>query len=257
MTIQWQSSVVLQPKTWHTWPRKPEEGHAINELILIVEDDRDITEILQAFLEREEYRVVVARDGAAGLQAHTRIVPDLVILDIKLPKMDGVEVLTELRRRGATPVIMSSALGEDLDKLVALRIGADDYLVKPYNPMELVARVKAVLRRTHGDDASGLIRVHDLEVDLTANQARVVNVNGGRVLNLTKTEFRILAHMARAPHRAFTRGEIADACLPADSNALDRTVDSHMAKLRSKLEACGAGRLFEGIRSVGYRLVSR
>jgi two-component system, OmpR family, response regulator AdeR len=162
--------------------------------------------------------------------------------------------LLELRRRGATPVIMSTALGDDLEKLTALRIGADDYMVKPYNPMELVARVKAVLRRTAGDVVREVIRLGMLEIDLVAHQIRIAATGGVLAVEVTPTEFRILAHMARAPHKAFTRGEIADACLPRDGNALDRTVDSHIAKLRAKLKAGGLGRLLEGVRGVGYRL---
>lgn len=228
-------------------------------LILIIEDDRQIAEILQAFLEREGYRVVVARDGVAGLEAQRMLAPDLVVLDVRLPRLDGVEVLAELRRRGRVPVIMASAMGEDLDKLTALRIGADDYVVKPFNPLELVARVKAVLRRAHGEQAREVIRLGALEVDLSAHQLRVSGGEGegdARIIEVTPTEFRLLAHMARAPRRAFTRGELVDACLPAEGNALDRTVDSHVANLRAKLEAAGAGRLLEGVRGVGYRLTA-
>ena len=224
------------------------------ELVLLIEDDREIAEILTAFLERDGFRTVVARDGVAGLETHRMLVPDIVVLDIRMPRLDGTGVLLELRRRGTTPVIMSSALGEDIDKLTALRIGADDYMVKPYNPMELVARVKAVLRRAQGEVAREVIRLGPLEVDIAAHQLRVAATDGARVIEVTPTEFRILAHMARVPRKAFTRGEIADACLPESGNALDRTVDSHIANLRAKLNAGGAGRMLEGVRGVGYRL---
>lgn len=231
-----------------------------SSLILIVEDDHEIAEILQAFLERNGCRVVIARDGVAGLEAQRMLAPDLVVLDVRLPRMDGLAVLAELRRRGAVPVIMASALGDDLDKLTALRLGADDYMVKPFNPAELVARVRAVLRRAQGTPSQEVVRVGVLEVDLTAHQLRVSpDVAAGaspRVVEVTPTEFRILAHMARAPRKAFSRGEIADACLPTEGNALDRTVDSHIANLRAKLSAAGAGGHLEGVRGVGYRLVA-
>ena len=119
-----------------------------NALILIVEDEPEIAEILDAYLSRDGFRTVRAGDGVTALQHHRMLRPDLVVLDVKLPKADGFEVLAEIRRRGDTPVIMATALAEDLDKLSALRIGADDYVVKPFNPLELVARARAVLRRT-------------------------------------------------------------------------------------------------------------
>jgi two-component system response regulator AdeR len=151
---------------------------------------------------------------------------------------------------------MATALGEDVEKLSALTIGADDYIVKPFNPLEVVARAKAVLRRTAARaGAASMLRVGALEIDLTAHAARIATAEGtGNPLDLTLTEFRILAHMARAPHKAFSRAEILDACLPADGEALERTVDSHVSKLRRKLEAAGVEGYLEGVRGVGYRL---
>jgi two-component system, OmpR family, response regulator AdeR len=129
------------------WATGLETDMADNALILIVEDERQITEIYQAFFEREGFRVVTAADGDAGIDLHRMLAPDLVVLDVGLPKRDGIEVLSEIRRTANTPVIMCTALGEDLEKLMALKIGADDYMVKPFNPLELIARAKAVLRR--------------------------------------------------------------------------------------------------------------
>lgn len=225
----------------------------MNALILIIEDEPEIAEILEGYFAREGFRVICAGDGPLGLAHHQRLRPDLVVLDIKLPGLDGYEVLAALRRRGETPVIMVTALAEDLDKLQALRIGADDYVVKPFNPLEVVARARAVLRRTWGRAPEAVLRLGPLSVDPQAIRAGVETAAGPVALDLTPTEFRILAHMAAAPGRAFARADLVDACLP-EGEALDRTVDSHVSNLRRKLAAAGAGGLLTGVRGVGYRL---
>lgn len=224
-----------------------------NALILIVEDEPEIAEILDAYLSRDGFRTVRAGDGVTALQHHRMLRPDLVVLDVKLPKADGFEVLAEIRRRGDTPVIMATALAEDLDKLSALRIGADDYVVKPFNPLELVARARAVLRRTQARGGSHLLRLGPLEIDPQAYSVVVIGEIEAKTLDLTLTEFRLLEHMARAPRKVFSRAELLDACLP-DGDALERTVDSHVSNLRRKLDAAGAADLLEGVRGVGYRL---
>lgn len=225
----------------------------MNALILIIEDEPEIAEILESYFAREGFRVICAGDGPLGLAHHQRLRPDLVVLDIKLPGLDGYEVLATLRRRGETPVIMVTALAEDLDKLQALRIGADDYVVKPFNPLEVVARARAVLRRTLGRAPEAVLRLGPLSVDPQAIRAVIETAAGPVALDLTPTEFRILAHMAAAPGRAFARADLVDACLP-EGEALDRTVDSHVSNLRRKLAAAGAGGLLTGVRGVGYRL---
>lgn len=224
----------------------------MSPLALIAEDDRDIADIVRAYLEREGFRTVQATDGRTALDLHLALKPDIVLLDISMPLVDGWEVLAEVRRRGNTPVVVTTALDQDIDKLQALRVGADDYVVKPFNPVEVVARVKAVLRRSGGDNGSGVLRVGPVEVDIGAHMVRTVT---GEV-TLTLTEFRLLTHMARTPSRVFSRSELLDACLPG-SEALDRTVDSHVSKLRRKLEQAGAPNMPEGVRGVGYRLWSR
>ncbi|SIQ42050.1 two component transcriptional regulator, winged helix family [Rhizobium sp. RU35A] len=228
-----------------------------NALILIIEDEPEIAEIIETYFAREGFRTISAGNGTLGLAHHQRLRPDLVVLDIKLPGQDGYEVLAAIRRRGDTPVIMVTALAEDLDKLQALRIGADDYVVKPFNPLEVVARAKAVLRRTlgkgSGERTGHLLRIGPLTVDREAHRATIDIGNGPVALDLTRTEFRILAHMAASPARAFERSELVDACLP-ESEALDRTVDSHVSNLRRKLAAAGADGLLSGVRGVGYRL---
>lgn len=222
-------------------------------LVLIAEDDDEIAVILDAYLQREGFRTVLARDGRTALELHLSLKPDLVLLDVTIPRLDGWEVLAELRRRGSTPAIMITALDKDIDRLLGLRIGADDYVVKPFNPIEVVARAKAVLRRSGLTTAGGVLRVGDLAIDLDGYQASFRTGSEAKLLALTLTEFRILAHMARSPGRVFTRSELVDACLPG-SDALDRTVDSHLSKLRRKLEQAGAHGLLPGVRGIGYRL---
>lgn len=225
-----------------------------NALICVVEDDPDIARILQTYLEREGLRVVCAADGEAALQQHLRLNPALMLLDVNIPRQDGYVVMAEVRRRGDTPVIFATAMAEDIDKLTALRMGADDYVVKPFNPAEVVARVKAVLRRTQGGAQAKVIRCGPIEADLSAHLARIIDSEGERtLLALTLSEFRILVQFLRAPMRVYSRAEILDACLP-ESDALERSVDSHVSNLRRKLEMAGAAGLLVNVRGVGYRL---
>jgi len=228
--------------------------NADNALILVAEDEPDIAEVIEAYLAREGFRTVRAADGRAALELHLALKPDLVMLDVQMPRLDGWAVLAELRRRGDTPVIMLTALDQDIDKLQALRIGADDYVVKPFNAVEVAVRARAVLRRSGGGSGKTL-RVGPVECDLDSHLACVVApVSADRVtLPLTLTEFRLLAHMARAPRRAFSRSELVDACLPR-GEALDRTVDTHLSKLRRKLDEAGAPGLVNNVRGVGFRL---
>lgn len=227
----------------------------MNALILIAEDDNEIADILRAYLEREGFRTVHAPDGRVALDLHLALKPDLILLDVSMPKMDGWEVLTAVRQRAATPVIMITALDQDIDKLQALRIGADDYVVKPFNAVEVVARTRAVLRRTAGERNTGVLRTGPIEIDQESYAVRKIEADGSSTaIALTLTEFRLLAHLARSPTRVFGRGELIDACLPG-SDALDRTVDSHVSKLRRKLERAGLSDMPDSIRGVGYRLM--
>lgn len=221
-------------------------------LALIAEDDKNIADIIRAYLEREGFRTVQAGDGRAALDVHLSLKPDIVLLDISMPRVDGWEVLAEIRRRGSTPVVVITALDQDIDKLQALRVGADDYVVKPFNPVEVVARVKAVLRRGGNSHADGIIRMGSIEIDTVGHMVRTAT----GTIALTLTEFRLLVHLARSPTRVFSRGDLVDACMPG-SDALDRTVDSHISKLRGKLEQAGVPDMPEGVRGVGYRMSSR
>ena len=222
--------------------------------VLVVEDDADSASILLAYLERDGFDVRVARDGREGVDLFHRWSPDLVLLDMMLPRMTGAEVLAEVRRRDQTPVIMVTALGDEPEKLAALRYGADDYVVKPYSPSEVVARVRAVLRRSaRNQDTPHLLRHGALTVDLQAFSAVVDLVPAGRVvLDLTPTEFSILATLIATPFKAFSRAELFEKCMPA-SNALERSIDTHVHNLRRKLELSGVHDVVVTVRSIGYR----
>lgn len=228
----------------------------MNALVLIAEDDAEIAGILEAYFQREGFRTSHARDGQVALDLHAALKPDLVLLDVTMPRVDGWQVLSGIRQRGGTPVIMITALDADLDRLQGLRLGADDYVVKPFNPIEVVARANAVLRRAGSVSGAAVLRVGGLTIDLDAYQAGITTQHGDRPLQLTLTEFRLLVHMARAPTKVFSRGELVDACLPG-SDALDRTVDSHLSKLRRKLEEAGAPQMLQSVRGIGYRLGAR
>lgn len=223
------------------------------ELVLIAEDDAEIAGILEAYFTREGFRTVHARDGQVALDLHRSLKPDIVLADITMPRVDGWELLAEIQRRGRTPVIMITALDEDVDRLQGLRIGADDYIVKPFNPIEVVARAKAVLRRAGLAQAGAMIRAGSLTIDLDSYQVTIEKDGVTTALPLTLTEFRLLTHLARTPTKAFSRSELVDACLPG-SDALDRTIDSHLSKLRKKLEQAGGEDMLLSIRGIGYRL---
>lgn len=224
-----------------------------DKLILIVEDDPDSASVLEAYLLRDGFAVVLAEDGRQGLELFQRRQPDLVLLDMMLPRLGGTEVLAQIRRAGDTPVIMVTAIGDEPEKLGALRYGADDYVVKPYNPKEVVARVHAVLRRCHqAPRDERWLRHGALTVDLESFSALVDQAGQPRALELTPTEFGLLATLMRTPHKAFTREELLERCLP-ESEALARVVDTHLHNLRRKLEAAGIPGVPVTVRAVGYR----
>jgi DNA-binding response OmpR family regulator len=224
--------------------------------VLIIEDDADAAGVLEAYLKRENYEVMIAGDGPGGLDAARRWQPDLILLDIMLPGMNGTEVLAALRRRDDTPVIMVTAMGDAPDRIGALRYGADDYVVKPYHPGEVVARVQAVLRRSSQQShipAAETLRWAGLVVDPVALTAVVDSDSSvSRRLDLTPTEFSLLVTLMRAPTRPFTRLFLLEHCLP-ESDALERVVDTHVYNLRRKLEAVGISDVLPAVRSVGYR----
>ena len=225
----------------------------MSSLILIADDAAEGVEILDAALRRDGFRTVVAADGQQAADLHASLKPDLALLSVRLPVRDGWDVLGELRRRGETPVIMVGDRDEAADKLQALRIGADDYIAKPFKPAEVTASIQTILRRSGGDRAAKTLRVGPLEVQLENYLAAILTPLGKRRLDLTLTEFRILAHMARTPLRVFSRSEIMQACFPNQS-VMERTIDSHVSHLRRQLDAAAAAGLLTNVRGVGYRL---
>ncbi|MBH1981199.1 MAG: response regulator transcription factor [Burkholderiales bacterium] len=227
-------------------------------LVLIAEDEPQIARILAGYLERDGYRTAFAVDGQEALQQHLALAPDLLLLDVQMPRVDGWGVLAEVRRRGETPVIMLTARDQDADKLAALRVGADDYIIKPFNPAEVVARVAAVLRRSrvrHHPVGGQRLRCGPIEIDQETYVASVLREGAPVPLSLTLTEFRLLAHLARTPRRVCSRLELLESCMP-ESNSMERTVDSHVSKLRKKLEEAGVMNMPASLRGVGYRLES-
>ena len=226
----------------------------MHKRILIVEDDADGASILEAYLKKDGFEVFLAEDGAKGLMLFRQLSPSLVLLDMMLPKMSGAELLSEIRRAGDTPVIMVTAIGDEPEKIGALRYGADDYVVKPCNPREVVARVYAVLRRYYGSsNAKSLIECDGVWVDSDSVIAGVRNPNNdSATLDLTRSEFLLLAALVRTPNKAFTREELLEICMP-ESDALSRVVDAHVHNLRKKLESAGVVDALVTVRSVGYR----
>lgn len=239
-------------------PQKSDAKPHAHALILIAEDEREIADILSAYLARDGLRTVHAADGRRALDLHLALKPDLVLLDVQMPEVDGWKVLSEIRHRGNTPVIMLTAMDQDIDKLMGLRIGADDYVVKPFNAAEVVARTQTVLRRSMSRGAAGdrgVVRAPPFEIDLDNHEVTVQVGRQRSLLALTLTEFNLLVQLARAPRRVFSRAELLSACLP-ESDAMERTVDSHISKLRKKLEDVGITEIPAGVRGVGYKLWS-
>ena len=224
-----------------------------DELVLLVDDEPSILQLARMYLEREGYRVQEARDGESALEAAARLRPDLIVLDVMLPKLDGFEVCRRLRASGnGVAILMLTARDEDIDKILGLELGADDYLTKPFNPRELVARAKAILRRgssAHAADGQPL-RLRDLEIDPLRREVRV----GPRSIDLRTQEFDLLLTLAGQPGRVFTREQLLQLAWGFDFYGQTRTVDVHIAHLRKKLE--GGQVRIETVPGVGYKLVA-
>lgn len=223
-----------------------------SSLVLVVEDDPEIVLLLERYLVRSGYRTVRASTGQTALAHLQRLRPDLILLDVGLPDIDGFELLAKIRRASLVPVIFVSAMDDDTDKLLGLKLGADDYVTKPFNAQEVVARVGAVLKRTHGVAGSEVIRHDQIEVHPDSHIAIVSTEKGRGELPLTATEFRLLICFVRSPFKTFERALLLDACMP-ESEALDRTVDTHIANLRRKLADFGQGGYITTVRGIGYR----
>jgi two-component system phosphate regulon response regulator PhoB len=218
--------------------------------ILIIEDTRDLVEVLTVALQREGYEIIVAYDGHEGLRKAQTLLPDLILLDVMLPGMQGTDVMRELRAGERTrdlPVIIISARSEETDQVVGFSLGADDYVTKPFSPRVLVQRIKALQRRVEGTgDPTDVIEHLGVRIDRLRHRAYADDVE----LELTPTEFRLLECLLRQPGRAFTRHQLMDAAIGEGAIVLERTIDVHVKTLRKKL---GETELIETVRGVGYR----
>ncbi len=218
--------------------------------ILLVDDEKNITELARIYLENEGFQVQAVYDGERALAAFRADSPDLIVLDLMLPRLDGYEVCKRIRAQSDVPIIMLTARDEDVDKIVGLELGADDYLTKPFNPRELVARVKAILRRATVAPKTQRLTVGDVALDLDRREVSVK----GRVLNLRTKEFDLLAALAQHPRIVFTRERLLEMVWGYDFPGETRTVDVHVAHLRKKL--AGASTEIETVTGVGYKLVA-
>jgi len=224
----------------------------MSSLILVVDDEPKIVRLARDYLEKNGFRVVTAADGGAALAMARREKPDLIVLDLLLPGMDGREVCRILRTESDVPIIMLTALSEESDQIVGLEIGADDYIVKPFSPRALVARVRALLRRVQGGvKAPAVIRVGELEID----SERYIVTWQGEALRLTPSEFDLLTVLARHPGQTLTRQQLMDDLYGGAASSVDRSVDSHIKNLRRKLESASGAQLIETVYGVGYRFV--
>jgi len=220
--------------------------------ILVVDDEPGIVTVVRDYLEHGGFTVLTAGDGHAAIRLARTQAPDLVVLDLRLPGLDGLDVIRELRRSSAVPIIVLTARGDEADRVVGLELGADDYLAKPFSPRELVARVRAVLRRTdRAAEASDLIRVG---ATVTFDVPRMTLTVEDRAIALTATEFQLLAHMARQPGRVFTRSQLLDAVHGVAFESYERAIDAHVKNIRRKIEPDPrAPRYVQTVYGVGYR----
>jgi two-component system, OmpR family, alkaline phosphatase synthesis response regulator PhoP len=226
--------------------------------VLVVDDERQIAGIARDYLQHAGYAVLTAADGAEALALARSRRPDLIVLDLGLPKLDGVDVARTLRREGSVPIIMLTARAEESDRLLGLELGADDYITKPFSPRELVARVKAVLRRVDTSAHDDVFRRGDLRFDVP----RLQLTRGQATIDLTSTEFHLLAALARHPGRVFTRAQLLDAIRSAklsgerwtDAESFDRAIDAHVKNIRRKLEPdAREPRYLLTVYGIGYR----
>jgi DNA-binding response OmpR family regulator len=220
--------------------------------ILVVEDEPRIAGLVRDYLEHAGFAVLTAGDGAGGLALARARRPDAIVLDLGLPKIDGLDVIRTLRADSSVPIVVLTARGDETDRIIGLELGADDYVVKPFSPKELVARVRAVLRRAEAKPASAEhIEVGDLEIDMARRRV----IAGGRIVDLTPTEFELLATLAREPGRVWTRSQLLDAVHGFSLETYERAIDGHIRNLRRKLEPDGEGaRYVRTVHGVGYAL---
>ncbi|MBX3015110.1 MAG: response regulator transcription factor [Caldilineaceae bacterium] len=227
----------------------------MNELILVVDDEPKIVRLAQDYLERGGFRVQAVGDGKSALVAARQSKPDLIVLDLNLPELDGLDVCRSLRRESDVPIIMLTARVEEADRLIGLELGADDYIVKPFSPRELVARVRVVLRRVQSgiSQPAGLIRAGALEIDLNGHRVTLA----GETVRLTPLEFNLLTILAQHPGQTFTRAQLLDRLGMAADN-FDRSIDAHIKNLRRKLEAdTSEPRYITTVFGIGYQFTEQ
>lgn len=221
--------------------------------ILVADDDKNICELIRLYLEKEGYTVVIANDGMEAVQRFTSDAPDILLLDIMMPKLDGWQVCREVRQRSNTPIIMLTAKGETFDKVLGLELGADDYVVKPFDAKEIVARIKAVLRRTSTPttDSKSIKEVSydKLQVNMTRYELRV----NGNVIDTPPKELELLFHLASNPNRVYTRDQLLDEVWGFEYYGDSRTVDVHVKRLREKLEGVSNVWNLKTVWGVGYK----
>lgn len=205
----------------------------MNELILVVDDEPKIVRLARDYLEQSRFRVFPVYNGNDAIAAARTEKPDLVVLDLNLPGMDGLDVCRALRRQSCVPIIMLTARAEETDRLIGLELGADDYIVKPFSPRELVARVRAVLRRTQGEvESNGVLHVGEMEIDLNGHRLML----RGESIRLTRVEFNLLAILAQHPGQTFSRAQLIDRLHGVAEGSFDRSIDAHIKNLRRKIE---------------------
>lgn len=225
--------------------------------ILVVDDEPKITQLVRDYLERAGYVVRVANDGRAALSLAKAEKPDLIVLDLGLPHMDGLDFTREFRKTSDAPIIMLTARAEETDKLIGLELGADDYMTKPFSPKELVARVRVVLRRLEvsATTSPDLIRAADLTLDIPRLR---VTAEGRGIEELTPTEFELLAALARQPGRVFTRAQLLDAIHGVAFESYERAIDAHIKNIRRKIEVkSGEPKYILTVYGVGYKFADR
>ena len=226
-----------------------------NEKILVVDDDVNICELLRLYLEKEGYTVSIVNDGESAVKSFGEIQPDLMLLDIMLPKLDGWQVCREVRKISEKPIIMLTAKGETFDKVLGLELGDDDYVVKPFDAKEVVARVKAVLRRSAGAQASDIKQVEydKLKINLTNYELWV----DGKRIDTPPKELELIYHLASNPNRVYTRDQLLDEVWGFDYYGDSRTVDVHVKRLREKLEGVSDKWELKTVWSVGYKFETK
>lgn len=226
-----------------------------NEKILVVDDDQNIRELLRLYLIKEGYTVALAGDGEQALELYSAEKPDMVLLDVMMPKLDGWETCRRLRKLGDTPVIMLTAKGETFDKVLGLELGADDYVVKPFDSKEVVARIKAVLRRCTGTGATseGVIEFDNLRLDMNSYELRVK----GNVVEAPPKELELLNCLASHPNRVYTRDQLLDEVWGFEYYGDSRTIDVHVKRLREKLAGASDKWELKTVWGVGYKFEVR